>query len=168
MIFDSLHHAGYYFTGDWWDETLAYIRSTNPSLPDGVHQVRGDAIVARVHTGRTGPGSDSVPESHLAYVDVHVVLDGRETIEVWPADRLTIRTPYDKEQDVMFYASPADAGLRLNLKPGFFAVFLPQDAHMTQIAQGDPERIKKLVMKISVGLVGNPPSAGRKVKNLQA
>lgn len=168
MIFDSLEHAGCYFTGDWWDETLAYIRTATTSLPDGVHQVRGEAIVARVHSGKTRRAGDSVPESHLAYVDVHVVLDGRETIAVWPADRLTIRTPYDKEQDVMFYASPAEAGLRLNLQPGFFAVFFPQDAHMTQIAQGEPEPIKKLVMKISVGLVGNPPAAGRKVRNPQA
>lgn len=155
MIFDSLHHADSYFTGDWWKDTLAYIRLATPSLPDGVHQVDGETIVARVHTGRTRPASDSVPESHLAYADVHVVLEGRETVAVWPSDRLILRTPYNKEQDVMFYDPPADAGLRLNLRPGFFAVFSPQDAHMTQIAQGEPERIKKLVMKISVELIGN-------------
>ena len=165
MIFDSLEHAGCYFTGDWWDETLAYIRSAPPSLPEGVHQVRGDVIVARVHSGRTRPAGDSVPESHLAYVDVHVVLEGREMIAVWPSDRLSIRTPYDKEQDVMFYDPPGDAGLRLNLQPGFFAVFFPQDAHMTQIAWDESAGIKKLVMKISMGLVGNPPSAVREVRN---
>ena len=158
MIFDSLHHAGSYFFSDWWDETIAYIRSATPSLPDGVHPVRGDEIVARVHTGQTRPASESALESHRSYVDVHVVLAEQETIAVWPTDRLTIRTPYDKEQDVMFYDPPADdEGARLTLSPGFFAVFFPQDAHMTQLMDRHPVAIKKLVMKISVGLVGNVP-----------
>ena len=157
MIFDSLHHAGSYFFSDWWDETIAYIRSATPSLPDGIHQVRGDMIVARVHTGQTRPASESALESHRSYVDVHVVLAEQETIAVWPTDRLTIRTPYDKEQDVMFYDRPSGEGLRLNLQPGFFAVFFPQDAHMTQLLDQRPVTIKKLVMKISVGLIGNHP-----------
>lgn len=157
MIFDSLHNADSYFTGNWWQDTLAYIRSATSSLNDGVHPVRTDAIVARVHAGQTRPASEAVLESHLAYVDVHVVLDGRETIAVWPADRLRIRTPYNDKQDVMFYDPPADEGVRLTLSPGFFAVFFPQDAHMTQLMDQHPVAIKKLVMKISVGLVGNVP-----------
>lgn len=154
MIFDSLHNADSYFTENWWKDTLAYIRSATSSLNDGVHPVRTDAIVARVHTGQTRPASEAVLESHLAYVDVHVVLDGRETIAVWPADRLHIRTPYNDKQDVLFYDPPADEGAQLTLSPGFFAVFFPQDAHMTQIAQGAPARIKKLVMKVAVEVVG--------------
>lgn len=157
MIFDSLHNADSYFTGNWWKDTLAYIRSATASIEDGVHPVRTDAIVARVHTGHTGPASEAVLESHRAYVDVHVVLDGRETIAVWPTDRLIIRASYDDTQDVMFYDPPAEGGLRLDLSPGFFAVFFPQDAHMTQLMDRRPVAIKKLVMKISVGLVGNVP-----------
>ena len=154
MIFDSLDNASAYFTADWWQDTLAYIRSATPSLADGAHSVRGEAIVARVHQGHTRPASEAVLESHRAYVDVHVVLDGRETIAIWPADRLPVRTPYNDQQDVMFYDPPADEGVRLNLTPGFFAVFFPQDAHMTQLMEQRPVAIKKLVMKISVQLVG--------------
>ncbi len=157
MIFDSLHHAGSYFIGDWWDETITYIRAATSSLPDGVHPVRGDLIVARVHSGQTRPVNESALESHRAYVDVHVVLDGRETIAVWPTDRLVVRTAYSDKQDVSFYDPPADGGLQLNLSPGFFAVLFPQDAHMTQLMDQRPVSIKKLVMKISVGLVGNAP-----------
>jgi biofilm protein TabA len=159
VIFDSLHNADGYFSGDWWRDTLAYIRSAAPSLPDGVHPVREDAIVARVHSGHTRPASEAVLESHRTYVDVHVVLDGRETIIVWPADRLRIRTPYNEKQDVTFYDPPVEEGARLNLAPGSFAVFFPQDAHMTQLMDRHSVAIKKLVMKISLGLVGNAPRA---------
>ena len=159
MIFDSLHNADRYFTGDWWQDTLSYIRSATASLEDGAHPVRTDAIVARVHRGHTRPASDAVLESHRAYVDVHVVLEGRETIAVWPTDRLRIRTPYNDQQDVMFYDLPAEEGARLHLSPGFFAVFFPQDAHMTQLMDQRPAPIKKLVMKISVDLAGNSPRA---------
>jgi YhcH/YjgK/YiaL family protein len=168
VILDSLHHAGSYFISDWWDETLAYIRSATPSLPDGVYPVRGETIVARVHTGPTRPASESALESHRAYVDVHVVLDGRETVAVWPTDRLTIRAPYDDKQDVMFYDPPAEGGLRLDLSPGFFAVFFPQDAHMTQLMDQRPAAIKKLVMKISVDLIGTAPGTRGAVRILPA
>jgi YhcH/YjgK/YiaL family protein len=154
MIFDSLANADGYFTGDWWRDTLAYIRTATPSPPDGVHPVRGDDIVARVHTGHTRPASEAVLESHRAYVDVHVVLEGRETIAVWPAGRLRIRTPHNEGQDVTFYDPPANEGTRLDLAPGFFAVFFPQDAHMTQVMGRRPAAIKKLVMKVAVGLAG--------------
>lgn len=157
MIFDSLYNADSYFTENWWQDTLAYIRSATRSLEDGVHPVRTDAIVARVHTGHTRPASEALLESHRAYVDVHVVLDGQETIAVWPADRLNIRIPYNDKEDVMFYDPPADEGARLTLSPGFFAVFFPQDAHMTQLMDRRPTAIKKLVMKISVKLAGNVP-----------
>ena len=159
MIFDSLHNADSYFTAHWWQDTLAYIRSATSSLSDGVHPVRTDAIVARVHTGRTGPASEAVLESHRAYVDVHVVLDGQETITIWPADRLHIRTPYNDQQDVVFYDPPTDEGTQLTLSPGFFAVFFPQDAHMTQLMDRRPAAVKKLVMKISVRLVGHASRA---------
>lgn len=85
MILDSLSRADSYFTADWWRETLAYIRAATPALPDGVHPVRGETIVARVHTGQTRTPENAVLESHRTYVDVHVVLQGRETIAVWPA-----------------------------------------------------------------------------------
>ena len=154
MIFDSLSNADAYFTEDWWRDTLAYIRAATPALADGAHALRGEAIVARVHTGHTRPASESALESHRAHVDVHVVLDGRETIAVWPADRLRVRTPYNDAQDVIFYDLPADEGARLNLTPGVFAVFFPQDAHMTQLMDRRPILIKKLVVKISVELAG--------------
>jgi biofilm protein TabA len=159
MIFDSLDNASAYFAADWWHDTLAYIRSATPSLEDGAHSVRTDRIIARVHTGDTRPASDAVLESHRAYVDVHVVLDGRETIAVWPTDRLRVHTPYNDKQDVTFYDLPADEGVRLNLTPGFFAIFFPQDAHMTQLMDQRPAAIKKLVMKISVELVGHATRA---------
>lgn len=159
MIFDSLSNAKAYFSEDWWRDTLAYIRAATPALPDGVHPVRGDDIVARVHTGHTRPAGEAVLESHRTYVDVHVVLEGRETIAVWPADRLHVRTPYNDQQDVTFYDPPVDEGTRLDLAPGFFAVFFPQDAHMTQLMDRQSIAIKKLVMKISVGLAGSQPRA---------
>ena len=159
MILDSLSRADSYFTADWWRETLAYIRAATPALPDGVHPVRGETIVARVHTGQTRTPENAVLESHRTYVDVHVVLQGRETIAVWPADRLRVRTPYNRQQDVVFYERPEDQGTRLDLSPGFFTVFFPQDAHMTQLMDREQTTIKKLVMKVAVELIGQERSA---------
>ena len=154
MILDSLDNAECYFDGDWWRDTVAFLRSATPALADGEHLVRARQIVARVHRGQTTPRANAMLESHRAHVDVHVVLEGKDSLIVWPASRLQIRTPYNQAQDVVFYDPPAEGGVPFTLRPGSFAVLFPQDAHMTQITQGAPARIKKLVMKVAVELVG--------------
>ena len=159
MILDSLDNAECYFGGDWWRDTIVFIRSATPALADGEHVVRARRIIARVHTGQTTPRANAMLESHRAHVDVHVVLEGEDALIVWPASRLQIRTPYNQAQDVVFYDPPAEGGVPFTLRPGSFAVLFPQDAHMTQIANGAPARIKKLVMKISVALAGNAPGS---------
>jgi len=111
-----------------------------------------------VHSGHTRPASDAVLESHRAYVDVHVVLEGAETIAVWPVGPLRVRTPYHAQQDVTVYEQPDTPGTRLVLAPGLFAVFFPQDAHMTQLMDREQRAIKKLVMKVAVALVDREQS----------
>jgi beta-galactosidase beta subunit len=58
----------------------------------------------------------------------------------------------DPDRDVRFYAPPAGSAIRLPLQPGAFAVFFPQDAHMTLIAPASPAPIKKLVAKVPAAL----------------
>ena len=153
MIFDTLEQATPYFAGEWWREVLRFIAAAPLDLPAGERALRGEDLFVRVLDFVTGPQADAVLESHRKYNDVHVVLQGSELIRVWPAATLSVRQEYDADKDVMFYEPPPVAPLVLDLRPGHFVVFQPQDAHMPAIAAPQPARIRKLVFKVSTRLI---------------
>ena len=89
---------------------------------------------------------DKMPyESHRKYIDVHIVLNGKELIELAHISALEPSTPYNEEKDYLLYKNtPGD---QIHLKPGICAIFFPQDAHMPGIGKGT---IQKIVLKIKV------------------
>ncbi|MBI5854334.1 MAG: YhcH/YjgK/YiaL family protein [Nitrospirae bacterium] len=154
MILDTFDNAGLYFSHAWWRDLMAFLRSASVQLSDGEHPLASHGIVARVFSTQTRPQSSAQLESHRASVDVQVVLSGEELIAVWPSPTLGIRTDYDPTRDVMFYDPPTAAPVSFPLQPGRFAVFFPQDAHMTLIAPSAPAPMKKLVAKVPAHLFG--------------
>lgn len=158
MIFDNLSHAPGYFSGDWWTEVLAFVETAPADLPAGERLLRGHDLFVKILDFTTGPVATAVLESHRAYTDVHVVLEGAEIIRVWPAEALTVRQPYDTDKDVILYDPPPHAPTAFELRPGQFAVLQPQDAHMPALELGAPARIRKLVFKVATHLI----SAGHK------
>ncbi|TAK12823.1 MAG: DUF386 domain-containing protein [Acidobacteria bacterium] len=153
MIFDALSEAAPYFSGAWWRDVLAFAATVTPATPVGEQQIRGEDLLVRVLDLTTGPAETAVLESHRRYTDVQIVIEGGEFIRVWPAAQLTVRDPYDAGRDVMFYEHPADAPVVIDLMPGTFAVFRPQDAHMPALMKGAPARLRKMVFKVSNELI---------------
>lgn len=150
MIVDTLDRALGYISGPTWEAAIAYARQAAVDLPDGEHPIDDVRLYARVLSFMSGGPEAAVLESHRVYADVHVVLAGCETIRVWRAETLDVRDPYDASRDVMFYHPPVDVPVTLTLRPGDFALLLPQDAHMPTLSCGGPAPVKKLVLKIDV------------------
>tara|TARA_B100000315_G_scaffold258428_1_gene310486 strand:- start:8825 stop:9313 length:489 start_codon:yes stop_codon:yes gene_type:complete len=151
MIFDTVENATCYFSSSWWDRVNAFVVDVAPTLPDGEHPIIGEEMFARIMTCFTGCRDDAILESHRTYIDIHIVLEGEEAIAVWPIKTLVPRTGYDNERDVIFYEPPADSAAEIILKPGLFAGFFQQDAHMPQLISGTACQIKKLVIKATLG-----------------
>lgn len=153
MIFDTIAQAPRYFSGDWWRDVLAFAARARPDLPVGEQPLRGQDLFVKILDFTTGPPETAVLESHRLYADVHIVLEGREQIRVWPVDALGVRHAYDAERDVVFYEPPPQsAPVTLDLHPGHLAVFEPQDAHMPALASAAPVRVRKLVFKVATRL----------------
>ena len=53
------------------------------------------------------------------------------------------------EKDAIFYANLQDE-VELGLKAGMFAVLFPWEVHRPNCAAGEPGKVRKVVMKISV------------------
>ena len=87
-----------------------------------------------------------VLEMHRDYIDVQILLEGKERIG-WKAieDLENEIQPYDKTQDCALYADRPT--LFVDLIPGQFAIFFPEDPHAPIIGEG---KIRKLIAKIKI------------------
>ncbi|MEK3912157.1 YhcH/YjgK/YiaL family protein [Paenibacillus sp. FSL H7-0331] len=127
---------------------LNTILKQNPAA--GRIEINGDQIYATIMEFETKPIQDQLAEKHELYIDVHYLIEGEETIG-WFAlrDDAATAKPYDSEQDYALYEPSADE-LLLQLKPGMYAVFFPNDIHRP--GMGQQTKTKKAVVKIHVDL----------------
>lgn len=139
-------------TDDDWRLAFQWAIAARTQPPeDGEHLLRGHEVRAMVKTVQTKERSEGVFEAHRREVDVHVCLDGSEVIEAVPRSALTPRTEYDAEKDYTLYDVP-DSTERIEMTPGAFAVFFPEDGHMPSLKFQHPQT-RKIVFKVRHGLV---------------
>lgn len=85
-------------------------------------------------------------ELHRDYIDVHILLEGKETIGWKPIEDLKKETkPYEKEGDCALYADKPTT--YVDMSPGEFVVVFPEDPHAPAIGKGE---IRKLIAKVRI------------------
>jgi biofilm protein TabA len=159
MILDRLENWHRYFPGPRLEAAFEFLKGLGADTKEGEYPIEGRDIFARVMSYSTRTPEEAVLESHRKYVDVQTVLTDAEGMEWHPAGSLGVETPYDEAKDAIFYFRPEDVRARLNMYPGNFVVFFPEDAHMPQLIVGSgPVLIKKVVVKVKLELFGNVSS----------
>ena len=129
---------------------LDYLANTDFTvLEDGRQEIDGDEIYALLMTYSSEPESARSFEAHRKYIDVQFILAGRETIYWVPTEELAATGEYSDEKDIVFLSGEARAALQLT--PGSFALFYPEDAHKPNCAWDTPERVRKVVVKVRLG-----------------
>ncbi len=113
----------------------------------GKYEVQGDDIFYIVDEYETKPIEEGRLEVHRKYLDIQYIVSGRECIGYAPLEGLTEEAPYDGEKDLVFYKYTPVVS-KLVLKPGMFAIFWPNEAHMPGRSIESPETVKKIVVKI--------------------
>ena len=90
--------------------------------------------------------SDQVLEVHRDYIDVHILLEGKERIG-WKAleDVTDLKQAYQKEGDCALYSDTPTSFV--DLLPGQFLIVFPEDPHAPVIGEG---RIRKLIGKVKL------------------
>jgi biofilm protein TabA len=143
-----------YFTGANWEKAFAALEKLSPVTPDGVTKIMGDELRIIVMSYSTKPEAEAVIESHENFLDIQMLLTGRETFRWWPVKGLKVSQPYDAAKDIAFY-QPAGPLAEFAATPGYFAVFLPGDAHSTGIhpaGLSSPQACRKAVVKMRMSL----------------
>lgn len=118
------------------------------ALDDASHAIAGEDFFVNIFRYRTADAHERIWEAHRDYIDVHWVLDGAEIVQ--QAFLAACRVgDYHAERDYLAIEE-ADVRTRLLLTSGHLAVFYPEDAHQTGVADGMPETIRKAVFKLRV------------------
>jgi YhcH/YjgK/YiaL family protein len=119
------------------------------SLSDGKYEIDSDNVFALVQSYTTKDSKENRWESHQKYIDIQYIASGEEAILWTPVKELTISENYLQERDVIFY-NETDHSSKLNLKEGYFGIFLPEDGHKPCCISNKPMEIKKVVVKVKV------------------
>lgn len=151
MIFDKIeNHTNYKGISKGLDIAFDYLTKTDLlSLEKGKHIIQGDEIFAVCMEYETKSEDLSINEAHKKYIDVQYVISGAEKMFSSEIGELKISKDYDEEKDVLFYEKSKDC--EMLAKPGYFAVFFPEDAHMPGLNyNSNPSIVKKIVVKVHV------------------
>lgn len=88
-------------------------------------------------------------EAHREYIDVQILISGKETVLVAYEPDCKVDTPYTP--DYALYTPDVFPVQNITLTDNTFAVFFPLDAHAPGLAfEGKSEKIAKIVVKIPV------------------
>jgi len=157
MIFDQLVNHQLYPLGAAWREAFSFLGAAHPDLAAGKYPLRDQELFAIVMDYQTQPEAGSELEAHRRYLDIQMLLNGREGVACHNLTDLQVRHPYDPATDAELYQIPAAAPARFILTPGTFLALFPHDAHTPCLAlERGPEAVRKVVIKVAMELLGQP------------
>ncbi|MCL1939143.1 MAG: YhcH/YjgK/YiaL family protein [Desulfovibrionaceae bacterium] len=132
-----------------FDTAIAYLRNNDLlNLEEGKYPIDGDKIFAMIQKTTTAPVSERRYELHRDYIDIQVLLKGRE--QHWYSIAYPATKPTEDlldSKDLAFHPAPENA-LSLIVSPWQYIVYLPCELHCPACSVDGPESIFKAVLKI--------------------
>lgn len=121
----------------------------DPDTPDGREDLEGELLYAMIQGYRTRAPRDCRFEAHREYIDIQYVFEGAEGMGWAPVDELDVDEEYDPQGDVGFFRTPVNS-TTIAVRPGWFALFHPSDAHAPGIRLPESESVRKVVVKVHI------------------
>ena len=148
MIVSNLQHSERIETlHPLFKKAFDYIKSHDLlHTPCGRIEIEGDDLFINNVNPDLVSAEAQVLEMHRDYIDIHVLLEGEETIGWKPVEDCTdVKLPYDASADCALYADRAQ--VYTTLRPGQFMIVWPEDPHAPVIGSG---KVRKLIVKVRV------------------
>lgn len=113
----------------------------------GRYEIFGDDLFANANRYDTEPREDRKFESHRKYIDIQIVLDGKEELDWAPIEALEMTdNGFERGDDIAFY--DGDELSTVILGGDQCAVLFENDAHRPNIMHKSAENVLKIVFKI--------------------
>jgi biofilm protein TabA len=119
----------------------------SPGQTERVDLAGGAFALEQVYPSK--PRTEGFFESHLAYIDVQVMLAGEEFMEVADIARLSLKEDRTPAKDVLVYHM-FDRASVLRMTAGEVAIFFPVDGHMGGLSVKGTDVVRKIVVKVPV------------------
>lgn len=116
-------------------------------MEPGRYDIHGDDLFAAVSRYDTQPNVERQFENHKKYIDLQIVLDGKEEIH-W-ADTASLKMvseEFSQGGDIAFYVGESMGYVLLGGDQ--CAILFEEDAHMPNVLHGKSENVLKVVFKI--------------------
>ena len=120
----------------------------------GRYELEGDQLFYLIQDVETRSFDESKSEVHHHYADIQIPLTGAERYGFsLPQANLTATEDRLATADIAFYPTPANEFF-MDIEPGAFAVFMPQELHRPCLAINEKAKIRKAVVKVHASLLG--------------
>ena len=128
-------------------EVFDYVKSHDLLHTEcGRIDLKGDDLFINNVNPTLIPEEKQVLELHRDYIDIQILLEGKERMGWKAIDDLTEEVQaYDKEKDCALYADRPTTFV--DLVPGQFTIFFPEDPHAPVIGEG---KVRKLIAKVKI------------------
>ena len=114
----------------------------------GKYELEDGAYVS-VQEYTTKARSEAKYEAHKKFIDIQLILSGKELIAVTPIEKMEIKDEYNEAKDVMFFQHN-DECTDYVLEAGDFLILYPQDVHMPGVCVNERSLVRKIVVKVPV------------------
>lgn len=91
---------------------------------------------------------ECVYEGHRRFIDLHIILEGEESVHISPIENMSSLESYNEVDDYELFSGNVNATLLL--AKGYFLLLNPSDIHKTGIKIATPKLVKKYVYKLPV------------------
>ncbi len=122
-----------------------------PEFLDTVGHTQQDIVSGQVwctkFTYETLPDEECFFEAHEKFLDIHLMVEGRERVEIADPQDLAV---FRSEPENDFWGYHGQGRHSLVLAPGDFLVVFPGDAHKIKMMAGAAETVTKAVFKVKI------------------
>ena len=124
----------------------AFIKGLSKDLQVGRLNISDDDY-ANVDEYTTKTHDNCRFEAHKKYADIQILLSGTERLD-YSTSKGHITESYDENRDVMFAEAKETASVILDGTN--FVMYFPEELHKPQMCVDNPEKIKKIVVKVKI------------------
>ena len=149
MILDRLDNADTYADArGGLAQAFEFLRRGGfDELATGRHEV-DERCYVMVNRYTTRQAAELPYEAHRAYLDVHYIVSGRETLYWEDIGAMPAGEGYNADGDAELFRYAG--GLPVTLEPGMFVVLYPWDAHKPGCIAGSAVPTCKVVVKLKL------------------
>ncbi|MEZ2380544.1 YhcH/YjgK/YiaL family protein [Enterobacter sp. RCC_40] len=133
------------------EKALDFLRTTDfTALAPGVVEIDGRNIFAQVLDLTTRTWDENRPEVHRRYLDIQFLAWGEEKIGVAiDTGNNEISESLLEQRDIIFYHGSENESF-IEMTPGTYAIFFPQDVHRPACIKNKASAIRKIVVKVAI------------------